>query len=98
MTLFERLQISSVFFGPMAAIGLVFSVSLAQYRETCKEIDKIQSSLSDIRKAMDSMDEKIRLERQDSYSSFEDLRERFAQKNFEVAKLTHEKEMRRSKK
>lgn len=69
-----------------------------QISDLRKEESKTQKSISDLNTRIDALNERIKLERQDSFSSFEDLRDRFREKNLEAAKLFNELEKAKKKK
>ena len=82
------MRLTTYLWAALSATMALTTFNLFQIAELKEDAEMRHADHLNLSKRIEAMNKKIQLERQDSYSSFEDLRERFAEKNFEVAKLT----------
>jgi hypothetical protein len=77
------------------AIGLIWLANHTNNANT--EIKEMRDEIAQLRAYAAALDEKIKFERQDSYSSYEDLRQQFADKSISLIRTINDLEKKKKK-
>lgn len=78
------------------AVGFIWLANLID--NTNAEIKELREDVAQLRTYTTALEEKIKFEKQDSYSSYEDLRQQFAEKSISLIRVINDLETKKKKK
>ena len=76
----------------------VVHFSYSKVMDMDDDITALRTQITQLRVLTEAMDERIKFERQNSYSSYEDLREQFSAKSIGLVRIINDLETKKKKK